>query len=273
MSDYIQLITFVKKLIGASSRCLYSFHDLDILTYGVHAMNDDRIKHKTIVEQVMKKIQDLIVTGEFRVSDRIPTENALAERFGVGRSSVREAIKVFNYLGVLESKPAKGTFICETANISKEALTWSILLGKNDLRELIEIRGAIEIMSIVKITERYKKDPDLVADLLQMLEAQVEIMKKASIKTSKKQLIEADYNFHHTIILGSKNNLFVSIYQSLKSFMFEEINKSYKYVLEEKTIEKDHREIVSTIRTGDRIKAARVILRHIDLIEQRFGID
>lgn len=236
-------------------------------------MPDDRIKHKTIVEQVMKKIQDLIATGEFRVSDRIPTENALAERFGVGRSSVREAIKVFNYLGVLESKPAKGTFISETANVSKEALTWSILLGKNDLRELIEIRGAIETFSIITITESYKKDPGSIEGLLNTLEDQVWIMKNTSMKASRKKLIEADYNFHNAIISGGSNKVFSSIYNSLKSFMFEEIDKSYKYVYEENSISKDHGEIIATIKTGDKLKAVKVILKHVDLIKKRFGIN
>ena len=236
-------------------------------------MPDDRIKHKTIVEQVMKKIQDLIATGEFRVSDRIPTENTLAERFGVGRSSVREAIKVFNYLGVLESKPAKGTFISKTANVSKEALTWSILLGKNDLRELIEIRGAIETFSIITITESYKKDPSSSVRLLNTLDDQVRIMKKSSMKASRKRLIEADYNFHNAIIRGGSNKVFSSIYHSLKSFMFEEIDKSYNYVYEEKSIAKDHEEIIDTIKTGDKLKAVKVILKHVDLIKKRFGID
>ena len=50
--------------------------------------------------------------------------------FGVGRSSIREAIKIFNYLGIMESKAALGTFISERSNISREALTWALLLGK-----------------------------------------------------------------------------------------------------------------------------------------------
>ena len=98
-------------------------------------------------------------------------------------------------------------------------------------------------------------------------------MKKTSMKSSRKQLIEADYNFHSAIVEGSDNQIFVSIYHSLKSFMFEEINKSYKYVYNEETIVKDHLEIIDTIKTGDRLKASRVILKHVDLIKRRFGID
>ena len=80
----------------------------------------DKIKHKTLVEQVMGKIRKLIASGEFKVHDRLPTENEMAEMFGTGRSSIREAIKVFNYLAVLESRAAKGTYVCSRSTSPPE---------------------------------------------------------------------------------------------------------------------------------------------------------
>ena len=68
----------------------------------------------------MEKIKELIASGEYTTGGRLPTEQEMAERFGVGRSSIREAIKTFNYLGVLESKTAKGTFVCDSNSISSE---------------------------------------------------------------------------------------------------------------------------------------------------------
>ena len=83
----------------------------------------------------MEKIKELIASGEYTTGGRLPTEQEMAERFGVGRSSIREAIKTFNYLGVLESKTAKGTFVCDSNSISSETLTWAILLGTDALVE------------------------------------------------------------------------------------------------------------------------------------------
>jgi DNA-binding FadR family transcriptional regulator len=68
-----------------------------------------KISKKTVVEQVMDQVKELIVTGQFRVNDTIPPEVELAKMFGIGRSTIREAIKLFNYLGILKSEPGKGT--------------------------------------------------------------------------------------------------------------------------------------------------------------------
>ena len=62
-----------------------------------------KIKQKTIVEQVMEEIKNLIASGQYKVDDKIPSEAELCEMFGVSRPTIREAIKVFNYLGVLEA--------------------------------------------------------------------------------------------------------------------------------------------------------------------------
>ena len=96
-------------------------------------VNISKVKQKTVVEQVMDQIKNLIASGQLKPHDRIPTETELAQMFGVGRSTVREAIKIFQYLGILEVSPRTGTVVGDYTNVSTEALTWSILLRKNDL--------------------------------------------------------------------------------------------------------------------------------------------
>ena len=92
----------------------------------------------------MAEIRRLIASGAYAPGDKIPTEKELAESFGIGRSSIREAIKIFNYLGVLESRAALGTFVRDRSNISSEALSWSLLLGSDELYEMIDLRGGME---------------------------------------------------------------------------------------------------------------------------------
>ena len=55
-------------------------------------------------------------------------------------------------MGVLRSQAAKGTFVEERSNISSESLTWSLLLGEDELNEMIDLRGSIEIWSMFKLT-------------------------------------------------------------------------------------------------------------------------
>ncbi|MDR2740720.1 MAG: GntR family transcriptional regulator [Treponema sp.] len=68
----------------------------------------EQIRQKTVVAQVMAQIKLLLTSGQYKPGDKIPTEQELSERFGIGRSSIREAIKIFQHLGVLESQVPKG---------------------------------------------------------------------------------------------------------------------------------------------------------------------
>ena len=117
-------------------------------------MSIEKIKKTTIVEQVMEQLKALIASGAYKSGDKIPTELELAESFGVGRSTIREAIKIFNYMGVLKSQAAKGTYVEERSNISSESLTWSLLLGEDELNEMIDLRGSIEIWAMLKLSEK-----------------------------------------------------------------------------------------------------------------------
>lgn len=105
----------------------------------------DKIKPQTVVDQVMEQIKELIASGHYKPGDKIHTEAKLAERFGIGRSSIRQAITIFNYLGVFKSKASQGTFVQERAQISIEAITWSLLLGEDELEEMVDLRGSIKL--------------------------------------------------------------------------------------------------------------------------------
>jgi DNA-binding FadR family transcriptional regulator len=233
------------------------------------SLNLAKIKRKTVVAQVMDKIRQLISSGQFKTGDRIPTEGELAARLGIGRSSIREAIKVFNYLGVLDSQTAKGTFVCDRASISAEALTWSILLGRDDYRDLIDTRGAIEMWSLVLLAERCAQDPALVAEPLEALEQQLERMRRAIAAGEREELAKADYDFHAAAIAGGGNRLFTAVYGVLRAFMYEEIEKSHQDFTDISTIIQEHEEFVKALRSGDPLTAQRTVKTHIASIKKR----
>ena len=231
-----------------------------------------KIRQKTVVEQVMEQIKELIASGKYQPGDKIPTEHELAERFGIGRSSIREAIKIFNYLGVLKSKAAKGTFLSDRANISAEALSWSILLGKDEMGELIETRGAIELWSIIHLTSLGHNDSERLGSVIDELQGIVDSMKSSLEAGEPEKLIEADYNFHNVIVKSTGNGLFYSIYKTLKSFMYEEIEQSQSDYSDLNQIVHEHQSIVDTIRSGEVDRSVTTFSSHIDNIENRLNI-
>lgn len=232
-------------------------------------MTSDRIRQQTIVEQVMSEIRDLIASNAYSAGDKIPTEKELAERFGVGRSSIREAIKIFNYLGVLESRAALGTFIRDRSQISSEAFSLFVLLGNDELDDLIELRGAVELWSVVRLVTRIRNGDPAAGECIQSLRAIVEEMHESAAGDEREPLIEADFGFHYEIIKSSGNPLLVSVYDTLRSFLHEEIRRSQNDYEDPLQIYEEHRELVESMESGELSVALAAYTDHIENIKQR----
>ena len=213
----------------------------------------EHIQQKTVVAQTMERIRELITSGLYKPGDKIPTEQELADRFGIGRSSIREAIKIFQHLGILESRVPKGTFLCERSHISTEAIAWSIFLGDDDMWEILELRQVIEEAAFLSMMTRYVRDKEFFRPIIKSLEAEVKIMSTASMD----HLIEADYNFHSIIVREGRNNLFLALYSTLHGFLQEEIRKTYLAMKNLRDVSRDHQEIVDVIKSGDIENAVR----------------
>lgn len=210
-----------------------------------------KVKQKTVVDQVMDQIKELIASGEYKPGDKIPTEMELAKDFGLGRSSIREAVKIFNYLGVLESRAAIGTIVRERSQISKEALTWSLLLGEDEFEEMVELRGAIELRCMCRISSQIKNKKDHALTLIKKLEEIVDKMKLAAVKQDYTKISNLDLNFHLLIIDSAENELFNSLYETLKAFLKEEMETTNLNYLNPDEIWQEHKRLLDALKTGD----------------------
>jgi len=228
-----------------------------------------KIRQKTIVTQVMEKIREFIASGTVKPGDRLPTESQLAQMFGVGRSSIREAVKVFNYLGVLESQTRKGTVLCEHSRISREALTWSFLLGKKDIRDLMDLRMAIEQECWFQLALAHERDPVSVGNVLERLDSWIAKMETALKNGMESELVEADFNFHLTAIEYSGNEQFIALFQTLQSFTCEEIRASNIFRKNSDRIVEEHAEFVGALRADDRSRLINLYRIHIANAKER----
>jgi GntR family transcriptional regulator, transcriptional repressor for pyruvate dehydrogenase complex len=228
-----------------------------------------KVKQKTVVEQVMDQIKNLIASGQLKPHDRIPTETELAQMFGVGRSTVREAIKIFQYLGILEVSPRTGTVVGDYTNVSTEALTWSILLRKNDLYELVALREVIEQRALETLTALCATAPQRAEGIIADLEQQVRRMRDAVAASAIEDIVAADYEFHRLIIAACGNTLFSNIYDTLRSFMLEEIRKTNLIESTRATLVDEHRAIIAGIRSGESQSALRAFETHITGVEEQ----
>jgi GntR family transcriptional repressor for pyruvate dehydrogenase complex len=232
-------------------------------------MEPKKFKQQTIVQQVMDEVKNMIASGQLKPGDKIPTETELSQMFGIGMSTVREAIKIFQYLGILNSSTRKGTFVCDYSNISVEAITWSILLRTNEIFELVELRDIIEARAVAVLAKKVRSDPEGTKSIIRELENQISRMSEALDRYSMDDLSDADYEFHRIMVESCNNGVFSSIYATLRSFMREEIRKTNVLEAARSRGFAEHKMILDSIRTGDPIAAAKAFQEHIEGIRDQ----
>ena len=95
----------------------------------------------TLSQLVLDSIQNSIRDGEFKPGEALPSERELSERYGVGKSSIREAIKMLQVLGVVESAQGKGTYLRKSLGFEiLRPLLLDMMLQRSNAEELYEFR-------------------------------------------------------------------------------------------------------------------------------------
>ena len=232
----------------------------------------DQVSQTTVVAQVMARIKEMIADGSFGPGDQLPTEARLAEMFGVGRSSIREALKVFQHLGVVESKAAKGTFVRDRANISAEAITWALLLGEDDLADVFSLREAVEIVCFRRLVAALSIDAEEATSVVAELRAVVEQMYRAADDGRLNLLVDLDLDFHRLIVRAGDNRLFDALYETLHSFTHEEIRRSYRIVDSLREVAVDHDDILNVMESAPIEEAIERHRRHFARTRRLLGL-
>ncbi|MGX7150475.1 FadR/GntR family transcriptional regulator [Enterococcus ureasiticus] len=159
------------------------------------------MKNKNLVQETIEQLKQYILTEKLAVGAKLPIEKQLAEKFGVGRSTLREAVKILEYSNLLEVRQGAGTFIKavkENSDLAKEL---------TEAREMIETTAG-------KLACQNRTEEDLVS-LNQTLFKRNRLLEQGKFR----EYIQADLEFHLLIVKSSKNNFLIHWYQEI----FEEL--------------------------------------------------
>lgn len=103
------------------------------------------VKRKTVTEQIMEQIADLITSGKLKPGEQLPNERELAERFAVTRGRVREALRSLSLIGLISIRAGEGSFVNpQEEPIPADAITWMFYKERNNLDEIYAVRKLIE---------------------------------------------------------------------------------------------------------------------------------
>ena len=189
-----------------------------------------KIKSKSVVQTIVDSITKAIIAGDLKPGDKIPTEMELAESFGVGRNSIREAIKILVYYGVLEIRRAEGTFVCDGFNkIMIDPMVYGVILHQSqDYVNLMELREMMEVgvmrLAIVKYNE---EDLNKLGEKLQVLKEEIE-----KGPSNVENVFIADNVFHDTVSEMGHNPIVDRINNVVREMTYKMRYSSVKNMLQ-----------------------------------------
>ena len=130
--------------------------------------NFTEIEVEKPVDKIIHQIRDLISSGQLKPGDKLPSERQLSERFGLGRTSVRDAIHKLEFYGILKTLPQSGTFVAGIGLIALEGLIADVLkLEESDFYSLVETRVVLETEA-ARLAALRRTDQDI-ADLQEIV--------------------------------------------------------------------------------------------------------
>ena len=196
-------------------------------------------------EVVFLTLRKAILKGELQPGERL-MEIGLANRLGVSRTPVREAIRMLEHEGLVVMKPRRG------AQVAK--------ITEQELNDVLEVRKSLEMLAASKACERMTEE-----DMKAMRDAGAEFKKLASDPDCDlTTLTEADVAFHDTIYSGTQNRRLIQILANLREQMYRFRFEYLKDSSIRETLVAEHEEIMNAVANRDSELAAGMIGEHID---------
>ncbi|MFT3822305.1 MAG: FadR/GntR family transcriptional regulator [Chitinophagaceae bacterium] len=199
---------------------------------------ENNISRKSLAEEVAARIQQQIVSGHYKVGEKLPVEPELMRQFGVGRSSVREAIKLLVNSGLLRVQQGLGTFVEDNSGI-KEPLVQR--LKRSDVKDMDEVRQLLE-MKIAEKAALNRTEEDIVT-ITHFLEER----KKAAFADDIKGCIEADISFHIAIADASGNEILSDLYKTFTATIKNTFLSLYSDAAIFRETDEQHRQLLNSI--------------------------
>lgn len=216
-----------------------------------------KLERKRLADQIIDKLASMIATGELKPGDKLPSEPELMKNFGVGRSSIREAVGALSLIGLVTVRPGHGTHVAVPSEESQsKPIGLMLTVGRDKIRELVEARLIIE-QATVKLAAERATEQDLkeIKRNLGDLKPPLTVSKKA---------IRADLDFHDAIAKASQNsvlNRFLSeLRQPMKHWMEQKAKHDWGY---EKVYDQ-HSKIVDAIESHDGERAQIAMRNHLE---------
>lgn len=220
------------------------------------------IKSGNIPGKIVAQIKENIINQEIKPGDRLPSERELAEMFAVSRTSVREALRALEIIGVINTAWGDGSYVSDDIEDSlSESIDMLFSLSGHNHEQVFQLRRAVEVETISLAARRATKED---VDRLRALFDKIE--------NAGNPFQSADYDnkFHNEIARISGNIFFINLLKSVTNIMVSFILLARENIIFSKNmpiISKQHMDMIKAIEENNESLARKVMLQHLETIE------
>ncbi|WP_454810684.1 FadR/GntR family transcriptional regulator [Paenarthrobacter nitroguajacolicus] len=216
------------------------------------------IRGRSVSADIASHLEQLILTGQVRPGEKIPPEREIAEKLGVSRTSVRQAIHELTLKGLTDRKPGKGTVV--TALDSKAGSLLNALSQEDrQLFQVTDLRQVVEPAVAHRAAER------VTPAILQQLE---DVLIRTLDVSTADESAELDEHFHLLVAHATQNPLLVALVELMKEWMTEVRHESHVTKVGREASLAGHQRIYRAIKANDAEQAESAMRDHISDIEQ-----
>lgn len=214
------------------------------------------IEQKTTTELVAQRLVALLSNGILGPGDKLPPERELARQLNVGRTTVREALKLLTLGGLLEARRGDGTYVRqEFTDFLSQQIEWPVLLSVREVDMIVEVREGLEAKAARLAAEQATPEEiEKIGVFRHLLEIEGRDIERET---------DLDLEFHHAIATASHNELLCRLMLSLQNILREYIALSNQMTDRIETTVAEHQPIYDAIAAGDPVAAERAMIAHL----------
>jgi GntR family transcriptional repressor for pyruvate dehydrogenase complex len=215
-----------------------------------------RIARTLIGEEVAARILDLIGSGQLKPGDRLPSERELGQIFGVGRSSIREALRCLSIVGLLDARVGAGTTVAlDSRQFLNRMWSWKIATDPRDLEELMEVRIALE-GATAENAALNASEADIAAleDLLSQMGESLD---------DRPKFMELDLEFHLSLARAASNRLLHDLVMVIRTHLVRGLESVLPLPDALSLSHEEHNAIVKAVIAHDAERARRQMQGHL----------
>ena len=214
-------------------------------------------------EYVIDNIKGMMIRGELKQGEKIPSERELAERFNVSRVPIREALKILEYMGILDSTQGDGTYVRNyTASDLIERMSFAVTGTAEMIMDLLELRIDLECFAAYHAALR-RTDEDLAQFRKALLDMREAKQDSALDQETISRLRQLSHQFHRCLVQAAHNAVLTSVYENL----YELLDISRQFTIDTSGISYDsilaHEAIFNYIIQRDAEGARQSIREHL----------